>query len=82
MGKRGWSEQTNTHTSIHRANGDVVPVVARATTTAFRALELLATGANLTTVAQELGYDNTSAFIAMFQRCLGTTPARYLNITY
>lgn len=45
----------------------------------LRALELLASGRNVTTVAAELGYDNTSAFIAMFRRCLGTTPARYLG---
>ena len=45
----------------------------------LRALELLASGHNVTTVAAELGYDNTSAFIAMFRRCLGTTPARYLG---
>ncbi|MFT5391232.1 MAG: AraC-like DNA-binding protein/mannose-6-phosphate isomerase-like protein (cupin superfamily) [Gammaproteobacteria bacterium] len=45
----------------------------------LRALELLASGNNVTTVALELGYDNTSAFIAMFRRCLGTTPARYLG---
>jgi AraC-like DNA-binding protein len=45
----------------------------------LRALELLASGHNVTTVAAELGYDNTSAFIAMFRRCLGTTPARYLD---
>ena len=47
----------------------------------LRALELLATGDNVTTIALELGYDNTSAFIAMFRRCLGTTPTRYLNTT-
>ena len=47
----------------------------------LRALELLATGDSVTTVALELGYDNTSAFIAMFRRCLGTTPTRYLNTT-
>ena len=45
----------------------------------FRALELLATGDNVTNIALELGYDNTSAFIAMFRRCLGETPKRYLN---
>lgn len=43
-----------------------------------RALELLATGVSVTNIAQEIGYENTSAFIAMFRRCLGTTPARYL----
>lgn len=47
----------------------------------LRALELLATGDSVTSVALELGYDNTSAFIAMFRRCLGTTPTRYLNTT-
>lgn len=47
----------------------------------LRSLELLATGDNVTSIALELGYDNTSAFIAMFRRCLGTTPARYLSIT-
>ena len=45
----------------------------------LRALELLASGDNVTVVALELGYENTSAFISMFRRCLGTTPARYLN---
>lgn len=44
----------------------------------LRALELLASGESVTSIALELGYDNTSAFIAMFRRCLGTTPARYL----
>ena len=47
----------------------------------LRALELLAIGDNVTAIALELGYDNTSAFIAMFRRCLGTTPTRYLNTT-
>lgn len=47
----------------------------------LRALELLATGDTVTSIALELGYDNTSAFIAMFRRCLGTTPTRYLNTT-
>ncbi len=46
-----------------------------------RALELLTTGETVTAIALEVGYDNTSAFIAMFRRCLGTTPMRYLNIT-
>lgn len=48
----------------------------------LRALELLATGDKVTTIALELGYDSTSAFIAMFRRCLGTTPTRYLNTFY
>lgn len=44
----------------------------------LHALELLAAGSSVTTVALEVGYDNTSAFIAMFRRCLGTTPRQYL----
>jgi AraC-like DNA-binding protein len=43
----------------------------------MRAQEMLAGGAAVTTVALELGYDNVSAFIAMFKRELGTTPGRY-----
>ncbi|WP_343499437.1 helix-turn-helix transcriptional regulator [Achromobacter denitrificans] len=43
----------------------------------MRAQEMLAGGAAVTTVALELGYDNVSAFIAMFKRELGATPGRY-----
>lgn len=45
------------------------------------ALELLATGRSVTLVAGDVGYDNASAFTAMFQRCLGTSPSRYLDLT-
>ena len=40
----------------------------------MRALEMLAAGAAVTTVALDLGYDNVSAFIAMFKREHGVTP--------
>ena len=43
------------------------------------ALDLLGRG-RVTAVALELGYDSPSAFIAMFRRTLGTTPARYRTI--
>jgi len=43
----------------------------------LRALELVADGVPVTTIALELGYDNVSAFIDMFRRALGTTPGRY-----
>lgn len=43
----------------------------------MRALELLAARTPVTTVALELGYDNVSAFIAMFRRAMGTTPSQY-----
>ena len=43
----------------------------------LRALEKLADGDSVTTVALEVGYDNISAFIDMFRRATGTTPGRY-----
>ena len=43
------------------------------------ALQRLASGETVTNIGIELGYESTSAFIAMFRRLLGTTPARYFN---
>lgn len=43
----------------------------------LRALELLGTGLRVGGVAFTLGYESTSAFIAMFRRTFGTTPAKY-----
>ena len=43
----------------------------------LRALELLASGQAVTTVALALGYDNSSSFIALFKRTFGKTPGRY-----
>jgi AraC-like DNA-binding protein len=40
---------------------------------------MLAADEPVTTVALELGYDNVSAFIAMFKRAMGTTPSRYFH---
>jgi AraC-like DNA-binding protein len=45
----------------------------------LRGLEMLANGDSVTRVALELGYEHSSAFIAMFKRCLGSTPRRYLR---
>ena len=45
----------------------------------LRGLEMLSAGDSVTRVALELGYEHSSAFIAMFKRCLGTTPLRYLQ---
>jgi len=44
----------------------------------LRGLEMLANGDSVTRVSLELGYEHSSAFIAMFKRCLGSTPRRYL----
>lgn len=43
----------------------------------LRALELLGTGLGVGEVAFTLGYEGPSAFIALFRRTFGTTPARY-----
>jgi AraC-like DNA-binding protein len=43
------------------------------------ALQRLAEGELVTNIALDLGYENASAFIAMFRRMLGTTPARYFT---
>ncbi|MBS1182126.1 MAG: AraC family transcriptional regulator [Proteobacteria bacterium] len=45
----------------------------------MRALELLAEGEAVTTVALDLGYDSVSAFIALFKRTLGVTPSAYFK---
>lgn len=44
-----------------------------------RALERLAEGEPVTAVAEHLGYASTSAFIAMFRRAFGQSPARYFE---
>lgn len=41
------------------------------------ALRMLAAGQKGSSIATELGYASSSAFIAMFRRALGTTPSRY-----
>lgn len=43
----------------------------------LRALELLAAGMSVTTIALDLGYENVSAFISLFRRSFGVTPGRY-----
>ena len=43
------------------------------------ALQRLAEGELVTTIAGDLGYESVSAFITMFKRMLGKTPARYFE---
>ena len=47
----------------------------------MRALEVLAEGSAVTTVALDLGYDSVSAFIAFFKRSFGITPSTYFRRT-
>jgi len=44
----------------------------------IHALQTLAAGQSVTNAALDAGYSTTSAFISMFRKQLGTTPARYL----
>jgi AraC-like DNA-binding protein len=46
---------------------------------ALHAIEMLADGPAVTTIAIDLGYDNVSAFIAMFRRTMGVTPGRCIR---
>lgn len=45
----------------------------------LRAIQLLVEGMSVTTTAIELGYENISAFIAMFRRIMGVTPGQYVR---
>jgi AraC-like DNA-binding protein len=42
----------------------------------------LASGASVQAVAGELGYESVNAFITMFKKALGTTPAQYFAQHY
>jgi AraC-like DNA-binding protein len=42
------------------------------------ALQRLAQGASVQTIALDLGYADASAFVTMFRKALGKPPARYL----
>lgn len=43
----------------------------------LHAMQLLGSGETVTTAALESGYNSTSAFVSMFRKQLGATPARY-----
>lgn len=45
---------------------------------ALHALELLGSGSSVTAAGLAVGYDSTSAFIAMFKKVTGATPGAYL----
>ena len=45
----------------------------------LHAMQVLASGEKVTVAALESGYNSTSAFISMFRKQFGTTPARFLG---
>ncbi|HEY4091496.1 MAG TPA: helix-turn-helix transcriptional regulator [Luteibacter sp.] len=51
----------------------------RQTARLTRALERLAEGEPVATIADSLGYATPSAFVAMFRKAFGDTPGRYLS---
>jgi AraC-like DNA-binding protein len=44
------------------------------------ALDRLTKGKTVTAVALDLGYGNTTSFVAMFKKILGISPRRYMNL--
>jgi len=46
----------------------------------LEAIERLGRDEPVTTVALDLGYESTSAFITMFKRALGKTPGQYFRV--
>lgn len=46
----------------------------------MQAMTRLAAGVPVNTIALDLGYENVSAFIAMFRRAVGTTPGRFFGM--
>jgi len=43
----------------------------------MRSLEMLADGTSVTAIALDLGYATASAYIGLFKRTFGETPAAY-----
>jgi len=43
-------------------------------------MQKLASGSSVTNVALDLGYQNVGAFISMFKRMMGVSPARYFDL--
>lgn len=42
-------------------------------------MQWLSQGASVQSVAADLGYENSSSFVFMFRKALGTSPARYMS---
>jgi AraC-like DNA-binding protein len=75
--RRNISLRGNVRARVHE---DIVPAAKSGPFAAAKVhCERLASGEKLTTAALDAGYNSTSAFISMFRKQLGKTPARYLE---
>lgn len=72
MSRRAFTRHFQSQTGCTFAQWKRMALVQRAT-------ERLAEGSSVTTIAFELGYENPSAFIAMFKALRGASPGQYLN---
>lgn len=84
-GQRAWADwgnmSTRTFARKFAAETGFSFTLWRQRARALRAIEQLTHGEPVTKVALDLGYENVSAFIAMFKRVLGVTPGRYVEGT-
>jgi len=67
-------------TRFFRAETGLSFVAWRQQACLIKALPRLAAGSSVTHVASELGYDNPTAFTAMFKRTFGAPPLAYLKL--
>ena len=72
MSRRAFTRHFQSQTGCTFSQWKRLAVVQRAT-------EKLAEGSSVTRIAFELGYENPSAFIAMFKALRGTSPRQFLS---
>jgi AraC-like DNA-binding protein len=72
MSRRAFTRHFQSQTGCTFSQWKRLAVVKRAT-------ERLAEGGSVTTIAFELGYENPSAFIAMFKALRGSSPGQFLS---
>src|SRR5258708_30215035 len=72
MSRRAFTRHFQSQTGCTFSQWKRLAVVRRAT-------ERLAQGSSVTTIAFELGYENPSAFIAMFRALRGASPRQFLR---
>lgn len=78
-----WAQQSHlslrTFSRHFRQQTDLSFVQWRQRACVVQALARLASGASVTRIALDLGYENPAAFSSMFRRVLGQSPSTYLE---